>query len=378
MWRRKLWEAIAPIPADFPLKSFYDFPTIGLDCICYSNPTEQAVKIAQESIAKGEVLHVHPEWLFQRGTLNHRGPYYETLRKILSVDNELQLLAIRKKGFIKIAKRPEQYEYVHDFVPSDRFFEKLAERGIDIFTFVERKWCCPLIDQSNEWVKAEDNIALIKVPLYSEWLSQIGKKTRNMIRKAEKSGVKTELINPSEELAEGIRKIFNETPIRQGRAFSHFGWTIDSVRNLVFHSSDSTFIGAFLEGELVGFMQLVQGDKIAVMSQILSLQKHWDKAVNNALVAKSMEVCAAKNTPWLMYGRMGNHPSLDYFKESNGFSKYKLTRFFVPVTGKGRTAIKLRLFKEAKDALPQSLKVPLIPVFNWVSRTKVQIKRRVR
>src|SRR5208282_133973 len=29
--RRRLWEAKAPIPVGFPLKSFYDFSTIGLD-----------------------------------------------------------------------------------------------------------------------------------------------------------------------------------------------------------------------------------------------------------------------------------------------------------------------------------------------------------
>ena len=30
MWRRKIGEAKAPIPDGFPLKSFYDFPTLAL------------------------------------------------------------------------------------------------------------------------------------------------------------------------------------------------------------------------------------------------------------------------------------------------------------------------------------------------------------
>jgi hypothetical protein len=33
---------------------------------------------------------------------------------------------------------------------------------------------------------------------------------------------------------------------------------------------------------------------ITIIPQILSLQKHWDKAVNNALVAKAIQVCASK------------------------------------------------------------------------------------
>ena len=87
MWRRKIWEARAVIPPDFPLKSFYDFPTLGLDTLSYRRPTAQTVKIAEEAISQGKVLHVHPQWLFQQGTLNHRGPYYEILKKLLQVDS---------------------------------------------------------------------------------------------------------------------------------------------------------------------------------------------------------------------------------------------------------------------------------------------------
>ncbi len=376
MWRRKLWEAKAPIPAGFPLKSFYDFPTLGLDRLCYEKPTYQAVKTAQESIARGEILHVHPEWLFQRGTLNHRGPYYEALKALLKVDSELKALSTRKKAFVKLAKYPEQFEYMHDFVPSGRYFEKLAERGVDIFTFVERRWCCPIANPQGNWLKTQDNIALLKISPYSDWWSSVGKKTRNMVRKAEKSGVKTEIVEPTDQFIEGIWKIYNETPIRQGRLFSHYGVSLQTVKKLFLSVGDCTWIGAFLESELVGFILLVHGDKITIMSQILSLQKFWDKAVNNALVAKAVEVCAANNHPWLMYGRMGNHPSLDSFKESNGFSKFPLSRYYVPLTRKGHIAAELGLHREAKDTLPQWLKDPLIPVFNWVSRTKIQTRKK--
>jgi hypothetical protein len=117
----------------------------------------------------------------------------------------------------------------------------------------------------------------------------------------------------------------------------------------------------------VGFVQLVLGDQLTVMAQILSLQRHWEQSLKQRLSGKAVEVCAERNVPWLMYGRMGNHPSLDTFKENNGFSKYNLTRYYVPLTKKGRWAAKLGLHKEAKDALPQALKDPLIPRFNWLA-----------
>jgi len=86
IWRRKLSQAKAPIPKDFHLKSFYDFPTLSLDRICYDTSTKEALKIAYESIEKDEVLLIHPDWLFQRGKMNHRGAYYEILKEILNVN----------------------------------------------------------------------------------------------------------------------------------------------------------------------------------------------------------------------------------------------------------------------------------------------------
>jgi hypothetical protein len=74
-----------------------------------------------------------------------------------------------------------------------------------------------------------------------------------------------------------------------------------------------------------------------------------------------------------MYARMGNHPTLDKFKENNGFTKYPLTRYYVPLTRKGDLAIKLGLHRRTEDVLPASIKYRIIPVYNWVSRTKMRI-----
>lgn len=369
MWRRKLWEARASIPKGFPLQSFYEFPTLGFDRTCYNNPPKQALKIAEIKIAKGEVIHVHPEWLFQRGTLNHRGPFYQPLKQILQVDKELKTLVTRKKGFAKIAKYVTTAEYEQNITPTKGFLEKLRDRGIDIFTFLERKWCYPITNPSKTWVGTEDNIALLKVTTYNDWLNQVGKKTRNMLRKAEKSGVRTEVVEADDTLAKSISKIYNETPIRQNRAFPHYGQPLDSIKRLMMFGKN-TYIAAYVQNETAGFIQLAEGDRIAIISQILSLQRHTSKAVNNSLIAKAVEVCASKRFGWLMYGRMGNHPSLDNFKRNNGFSKFLLTRYYVPITRKGRLTIQLGLHREFKDTLPKPIKNALIPLYNWVSRNK--------
>ncbi len=374
LWRRKIGQGQAKVPSSFPLKSFHEFPTVSLDAVRYYHSCDETKKEAEERTINGEVLSIHPDWLFKRGKHNHRGPFYDALKSILDVDKELETLRIRKRASVKLAHDIREYE--RNIMPTDDYLEKLAERDIDIFTFLERKWCCPIPNPPSNWVKEDDNVALLEIKDSQTWFSDVGKKTRNMIRKAEKCGVKVIVVDPSDKLAEGISKIYNETPIRQERAFPHFGEPLETVTcNMYENAGCSTFIGAYLGEELVGYIQLIYGDEIAVISQILSMQKHWDKSLNNALLAKAVEICADKCQRWLMYGRIGNHPSLDRFKENNGFVKFPIARVYIPLTRKGRTAIRLSLHRELKDALPQSLKGPLIPILNWVSRTKMRLKR---
>ena len=82
MWKR--WRSKAPkIPPDFPLQSFHQFPTIGIDSVCYVHPPDEALMLIEERIRAGDVIYFHPIWLFQRGTMNHRGPCGNVLERIL-------------------------------------------------------------------------------------------------------------------------------------------------------------------------------------------------------------------------------------------------------------------------------------------------------
>jgi len=374
LWGRKIGQKKAKIPSDFPLKSFHDFNTYSLDAGRYKFGLE-SMKIKSEKLIKENVvLEIHPEWLFSKGTINPRGPYYDILKHLLDVDHDLETLQIKKKLSIKIAHDFQEYE--KNIIPSQAYLEKLVERNIDIFTFMERKWCCPISNPPSNWIKAEDNVGLLQIKDYAAWWNSVGKKTRNMVRRAEKNGINATIVEPDEKLAEDISKIYNETPIRQDRAFSHYHEPLAAVIGNVTGARKSTFIAGFLHETLVGFIQIVYGDNVAVIAQILSMQKHWDKAVNNALLAKAVEVCASNGNHWIMYGRIGNHPSLDRFKESNGFVKFPIARYYVPLTRKGRIAMGLGLQRDFKDALPQAIKYPLIPFLNWASRSKIRLKLR--
>jgi hypothetical protein len=342
MWRR--WRASAPkIPPDFPLQSFHQFPTEGLDSLCYLCSASQALKIARERIGDGCALYFHPVWLFQRGKMNHRGPFYEPLKRILEVDIDLDDLAIHRKIFFRIARDTEEYR--KDITPTERFVEKLGERGIDVFTFVERSWSHKIPNPPESWAKTSENVGLLHVKNYDEWLEKVGEKTRIMIHRAEKSGIRVEPAEPSRELAEGVLKIYDETPIRQGRRFSHYGAGLEDVEKIVFTTKNRSYIGAYLGHELVGFVQLVHGHNTVMISQNLSLQKHWDKAIESALVARTVKTSVNEHQEWIMYGRMGNHQALDGFKQNNGFTQFQLTRYYIPTTGRGKVATKLGLHR---------------------------------
>ena len=319
---------------------------------------------------------MHPEWLFETAQKTQRGPFYDALKTMLEVDSDLDTVSMRKTFSVRVAR--DFREYYKNINPTGDFLLKLKTRGADIFTFIDRKWCCPIPNPPPAWIKTDDNIALLEIKDYQTWWSGIGKKTRNMVRKAEKDGVQVSVVPQGDKLAEGIWKIYNETPIRQGRAFPHFGETLEAVAANMYAEKNSTFIGAYLGDELAGFIQILHGDNIAVLSNILSMQKHWDKSVNNALLSKAVEVCAGRGEQWLMYGRIGNHPSLDRFKENNGFVKFPLIRYYIPLTPKGRRAVKLGLHRELKDALPDTIKYPLLPAVNWISRTKARVKITLR
>jgi len=377
LWGRKLNQARAPIPQDFPLKCFHDRPehTMSLDRNRYLHGYETVVEQAQGWIQQGVIITLHPDWLFRISKKTKRGPIYDALKTMLDVDSDLDTISIRKSLSVQVAR--DFREYYKSINPTKAFLTKLQTRGADIFTFIERKWCSDTtttINPSPEWIKTQDNIALLKIKDYQTWWNTIGKKTRNMVRKAEKDNIQISVTPQTDKLAEGIWKIYNETPIRQGRAFPHYGETLKTIAANMHTEKNSTYITAYLGEELAGFIQILHGDNIAILSNILSMQKYSDKAVNNALIAKAIEVCVEKNEHWLMYGRIGNHPSLDRFKENNGFTKFPITRYYIPLTSKGKLATKLGLHQELKDALPDSIKYPLLPAVNWASRTKMRAK----
>ena len=261
-----------------------------------------------------------------------------------------------------IKDEPWQAESVSDPAP---ILEALrgARALADIFTFSQRlPNTKPLFDLHFEC----ENLAAIPISTYENWWkNQIKPNARNKVRKAEKSGITTQVVSLDDKLVQGISAIYNETPVRQGKRFWHYGKDMETVRR-----DNSTyldrceFVGAFLNDQLVGFLKIVYVGSYAQVMQILSLISQRDSAPTNALVAKAVEICAAKGLSHFVYANFASgkkgEDSLTEFKRSNGFMRIEVPKYYIPLTLKGKFALALGLHRGLRNLLPRRIVMILI------------------
>jgi hypothetical protein len=247
-------------------------------------------------------------------------------------------------------------EWHHDIDDPAVFIKELSDSRLkaDVFSFWQRP---PKTEPQFSYYYEWDPIAVLPVSTYEHWFKkQINMQARNKVSKAEKKGVTVRKANFDDEFIRGMVAIFNESPIRQGREFWHYGKDFDTVkREFSRYLFREELFGAYFEGELIGFIFLVDAGHIAMLGQIISTIRHRDKAPNNALIAKAVEVCASRKVPFLAYAKWPAPGSLRDFKRYNGFECVQLPRYYVPLNLKGRIALKFKLHRDATDLRRQVL-----------------------
>jgi hypothetical protein len=245
----------------------------------------------------------------------------------------------------------EYYEYIDE---ADDFVAKLrrARSPAHIFTFLQRtaggSSRLPFHAQNEQ-------ISVLNISSYDHWFKkQVNDKTRNMVRRATKKGVEIRVVDFSDDLIVGIKGIYDESRLRQGKPFAHYGKDLETLK--LDHASyldRSDFIGAYLGDELIGFIKLVHGSGVSNVMQIVSMVAHRDKAPTNALLAKAIEICAQKGVPRLHYG-LWSRGGLGEFKQHHGFEPFDVHRYFVPLGLIGSVALKLGLHRKLSERLPRS------------------------
>jgi len=276
-----------------------------------------------------------------------------------------QTLTLSRKGPIYLLELEDQwYEDQKDPDAVIRALRKGPGFRPDIFTFWQR---FPESEPKYPFYMETESIAVLRIDSYDHWFNkQIKSAARNKLRKSQKAGVEVREATFDDDFVSGMVKIFNETPIRQGRKFWHYGKDFETVKKQFSRFLiREDLIGAYYQNELIGFVMLGDATNYGVLGQIISLVSHRDKAPNNALIAKSVEICERKQLPFLAYALWADSTLAD-FKRSCGFEEVKLPRYFVPITQKGKLALRLGLNRGWRAAVPEKIKNPLKQVRRYL------------
>ena len=215
-----------------------------------------------------------------------------------------------------------------------------------------------------------DNVAAIRTDDYKAWWEGLPQEARKNTRRAAKKGIEIRSAALDNGFAAGIKAIYDEAPVRQGRKFWHYGKDLDTVRRENGTYLDrSEFLGAYYSGQLAGFMKFVYVGDAARIMQILCLNAHQDKRPMTALIAKAAEICHQKGLKYLIYGRFTygrkTDSSIAEFKRRLGFEQMDFPRYYVPLSLRGRIALKLGAHKGWLALLPPKLINRLLNIRTW-------------
>jgi hypothetical protein len=264
----------------------------------------------------------------------------------------------------------------------ESFVSELKSSGLnaDIFTFAQRlPNSLPLHKYYFRW----ENLAIVPITNYSDWWdNRVESSVRRAVKKATKQGLEVRIAEFDDEFVKGICGINDETPIRQGRAFWHYLKSFNEVKlENSTYPGRNTFLGAYYQNELIGFMRLIYAGKLASVVQLLSMIKHYDKRPTNALIAKAVEVCERQGMSYLMYCNYVYHDpnsSLTEFKRRNGFEKVLVPRYYIPLTLKGRVALSLGLHVRLVEHIPTPVMSHLLKLRSyWYARRMKTAKETV-
>jgi hypothetical protein len=300
---------------------------------------------------------------FVKDTLINGVPSQITCAEILG-----QVYSVAAGPLTIVGLEDEWYEDVQDPAAVMRALRGNLAVTPDIFTFWQR---VPDVTPRYPYYQEWEDLAVLPVRSYEHWWNQqIKSRVRNQIRKAEKDGLVVKETPFDDDFVRGMTRIFNEAPVRQGRRFWHYGKDFETVkRQFSRYVHREHMIGAYYHDEMIGFIMLGNAGRFGLLGQIISSLHHRDKAPNNALIAKAVEVCATNGLEHLVY-LFWSDDSLSEFKRRCGFERVRIPRFYVPLTRKGSLGLRLGAHRGWKAMLPTRVKSHLKHLRQaWLERT---------
>ena len=232
--------------------------------------------------------------------------------------------------------------------------QRSGDLRADILSFAQKLPATrPKYNYPMEW----ESIAAIRLESFKHWWEGLPQETRKNVRRAQKRGVVVQVKKLDDDLIRDLHVLNNDSPVRQGKRFTHYGKTLDQVKKDQEAFLDrSDYICAYHESELIGVVKLIYRGDVASILTFLPKSSHHDKRPANAIMAKAVEVCEEKGIQHLTFGKFnyGNkrHTPLREFKIRNGFEEILMPRYYVPLTAKGAVSVRLKLHRGLLGLLP--------------------------
>lgn len=227
----------------------------------------------------------------------------------------------------------------------------------DILSFAQM---LPTIPPKYEYPVDLESIAAIRLTTFQTWWDGLPQETRKNVRRAQKRGVVVQVRTVDDDLIRDLQALNDDSRVRQGKAFTHYGKTLDQVkRDQEAFLDRSDYICAYHDEELIGVLKLVYRGEVASILTFLPKASHQDKRPANAVLAKAVELCLERGIRYLIFGKFnyGNkrHTSLREFKIRNGFEELLVPRYYVPLTIKGSVAVRFKLYRGPLGILPHNV-----------------------
>lgn len=282
-------------------------------------------------------------------------------------EEAIRVPAIGKRFFYSYASYP--MEYIYDIEPTQKLLLNLKQKGVDLFSFINMTYTQKM-PRNHLFHRDLENIAIMKINSYEKWwMDTLKKKERQSVKKAQKCGVDIRNVEVNTNFLKEVQKIYNETPYREGRRYSGYGLSLDHLRDKFTDYGNSDILGAYFGGQLIGLLWLTYGDRAAMFRSFVSLIKHRDKCPNNALISGAVKSCCGRRISYLIYGNhYGFLPSLDAFREHQGFRKVPLPRYYIPLSERGELAVRLGLHRKIEYSIPLVIERALLELYVPVSR----------
>jgi hypothetical protein len=266
---------------------------------------------------------------------------------------------VLRGGMVKIASIHDE-EWLEDEIQDPAQWEKiLGSRSLegkraDIFSFAQK---VPGSAPKYKYPFELMSIAAIRLPGFKEWWERLPQEARKNVRRAQKRGVIVTLMPFSEALMAHIRRVNDDSPIRQGIRNAHYGKSLAEIaKDYSAFLDRSDFICACVGEEVIGFLKIVYRGEVASILNLTTMPSQADKRPANALVAKAVELCDARGVSFITFGQFnyGNKKDspLREFKIRNGFEETFKPKFFVPLTTWGQIAMKANFHRGLLGILP--------------------------